>query len=92
VIGGHHQAPPLVAGGDQLEQYRGFCLILADVAEVIENQQMVFVELLDGTLERQRLTCLLQSLNEIGCSGEEDPVAVLDQGVTEGRGEMILYR
>jgi hypothetical protein len=51
---------------------------------------MAFVELLENTLERQRLTCLLQSLNEIGCSDEEDPEAVLDQGVTQGRGEMRL--
>jgi hypothetical protein len=63
VIGGDHEAAPLVAGCDELEQDRGLRLIFADVAEVVEDQQVVFVELLDGTFERQSLAGLLQSLH-----------------------------
>ncbi len=43
-IRGDQQAATLVAGGDQLEQCRGFRLILADVAEVVEDNEVVFVE------------------------------------------------
>jgi hypothetical protein len=88
VIGGYHQAPPLVAGGDQLEQHGGLGLILADVAEVIEDQQVIRVELLDGVFERQGLTRLLQTLHQIGRPGEQDSVAVLHQGMAKGRSEM----
>ena len=45
-----HQAAAFVSGSDQLEQHRGFGLIFADVAEVLEDEQMVFVQLLDGAL------------------------------------------
>src|SRR4051794_34280660 len=47
----NHQAAAFVSGRDQLEQHRGLGLVLADVAEVLEDEQMVFVQLLDGTLE-----------------------------------------
>src|SRR5580698_540515 len=53
---------------------------------------MVFVELLDGTLQQQRLTSLLQALHEIGGSGEQHAVAVLDERVAEGSAEMRLSR
>ena len=45
LIGGDQHGAPLVAASDQLEQYTGFGLILADVDDVIEDQQMIFVEL-----------------------------------------------
>ena len=53
---------------------------------------MVLVELLDGALQRQSLTRLLQALHEIGGSGEQDPVTVLDERVAEGGAEMRLAR
>jgi len=40
---------------------------LLGVAEVVEDQQMILVELGDGAFQRQRLTSLLQALHEIGC-------------------------
>src|ERR1700733_13317385 len=86
------QAPPFVTSGDQLEQHRGFRLILSHVAEVLENEHVVFVELLDGALQRQSLTSQLQALHEIRRSGEQDPVAVLDQRVAEGGAEMLFSR
>ena len=44
---------------------------------------MVLVELLDRALQRQSLPGLLQALHEIGGSGEQHPVAVLDERVAK---------
>ena len=92
MIGRNYQAAPFVTGSDQLEQDRGLGLILSHIAEVFEDEQVVFVELLDGTFQRQGLPSLLQTLHEIGRSGEQDPVAVLDERMTEGGAEVRLSR
>jgi hypothetical protein len=92
MISRHYQAAPFVTSGNQLEQNRGFSLILSHITEVLEDEQMIFVELLDRALQRQSLTRLLQTLHEIGGSGEQHAVAVLDQGMTEGSAEMRLSR
>ena len=67
-------------------------MIFSHIAEVFKDQHVVFVELLDGALQRQSLASLLQALHEIGRSGEQDPVAVLDERVAEGCAEMGLSR
>ncbi len=51
---------------------------------------MVFVELLDRAFQRQRLPCLLQALHEVGGSGEQDAVAVFDQGMAKCGAEVRL--
>ena len=79
MISRNYQAAPFVTGSDQLEQDRGLGLILSHIAKVFEDEQVVFVELLDGTFQRQGLPSLLQTLHKIGGSGEQDPVAVLDE-------------
>src|SRR6266851_7783642 len=88
----HHQATPFVAGSDQLEQDGCLSLILPHVAKVVEDQQMVFVELVDRALQRQRLSGLLQALHQIDRSGEQDAVAALDEGMTQSSTEMRLPR
>src|SRR5438128_10628426 len=42
---------PLVAASDQLEQHTGLGLILADIDDVIEDQEMILVELGERTFE-----------------------------------------
>ena len=37
LVGGDQQGPPLVAGGDELEQHGGLGLALLDVGEVVED-------------------------------------------------------
>ena len=41
------QRSALVSGADQFEKHARFRLILAHVSEVVEDQQMIFVELGD---------------------------------------------
>ena len=80
----------LVAGADQLEEHAGLGLALLDVGEVVEDQQMVLVELLDGGREPELLPRRLQLLDEVGGAGEQHAVAGVDQRVAEGCGEMRL--
>src|ERR1700688_4348301 len=88
----NNEAAPFVTCGDQLEQDGSLSLILSHVAEVFEDEQVVFVEFLDRAFQRQSLTSLLQALHEICGPREQDPVAVLDESMTEGGAEMRLAR
>ena len=48
LIGGDQQGQPLVAGTDQFKDHAGFSLALPDVGKIVEDEQVVFVEFLDG--------------------------------------------
>ncbi len=65
LVGGDQQRPALVPGGDQLEQDGGLGLAPLDVGEVVEDQQVVLVELLDGAREREVLARRLQTLGPV---------------------------
>ena len=45
LVGGDEEGSPLVAGADEFKEHAGFGLVLGDVGDVIEDQQMEFVEL-----------------------------------------------
>ena len=79
-----------VAGADQLEQDGGFRLILADIGEVIEDQQIEAVEPIDGRLQCQFAACHLKPLNQIGGSSEQHAAAVFHQCQADGGGQMRL--
>jgi hypothetical protein len=51
LVGGDEGGASFVAGADELEQDGGFGLVLADVGEVVEDEQMEAVEPVDGGLE-----------------------------------------
>ena len=48
LVGGDEGGAALVAGADEFEQDGRFGLILADIGEVIEDQQMEAIEPVDG--------------------------------------------
>ena len=70
LVGGDEHRSPFVAGTDQFEQNAGLRLILGDIGEIVENQQMIFVEFGDGRLEHEIAARDLEFLHEIGGSGE----------------------
>ena len=41
----------LVSGSDQFKQRAGFSLIAVNVAQIIENNQVILVELVDGAFQ-----------------------------------------
>src|SRR5208283_5692401 len=83
LIGGDQHRTVLVAGTNQLEQYRRLGMVLVDVGEIVKHQQIVFVEFRDGGLELQALAGRLQPLHHIGGAGEQYAMAVLDEGASD---------
>ena len=90
LICGDEQGTSFVAGADQLEENAGFRLILGDVSDIVKNEQVIFVELVDGGFQGEIAPCELQFLDEIGRTGEENAPSVLDEGKPERRREMRL--
>src|SRR4051794_11427023 len=64
LVGSDEEGSPLVPGADEFKEHAGFGLVFGDVGEVIQDQQMEFVELGNGGFESELATGNLQSLNE----------------------------
>src|SRR5437868_14183834 len=71
LIGSDEEGSSLVAGADEFKKHAGFGLVFGDVGEVIEDQEVEFVELGNGGFESELATGDLQSLNEICGAGEQ---------------------
>jgi len=61
----------------------GSGLVFGDVGEVIEDQEVVFVELGNGGFESVLATGNLQPLDEIGGASEQPAPAVFDEREAE---------
>src|SRR5215467_3732181 len=90
LVGGDQQRTPLVAGADELKQDAGFSLVFGDVGDVIEDQEVEFVELGDGGFESELATGNLQPLDEIGGAGEQHTPAVFDDSEAESCRKVAL--
>jgi hypothetical protein len=80
----------LVAGSDQLEQHAGFGLILADIGNVVEDQQVILVELGEHAFERELAARDLQALDEIAGAHEQHAPSILDESESGGCRKMAL--
>ena len=65
-------------------------VILGDIGDVVEDQQVVFVEPGDGGFESEFATGDLQPLDEIGGSREQNAPAVFDEGEAESCRQVTL--
>lgn len=63
---------------------------LGDVADAVEDQPDVAVELGDGAFERQLPSRHLQALHELCGAGEQNAPAILDEGQPERCRQMAL--
>src|SRR5208283_3135269 len=77
-----------VAGTDELEQHGGFRLVLGHVHQIVQNQQMVTIQTLDGRLKCELATGELKLLHQIRGAGEEHPPTFLEQGESDRGGQM----
>jgi len=68
-----------VACADQFEQHGGFRLIFGDVDKIVQDQQVVPIQALDGCLQGELAACDLQTLHKIGGSGVEHPPTFLNE-------------
>src|SRR3954469_15543850 len=53
LVGSDEEGSPLVPGADEFKEHAGFGLVFGDVGEVIQDQQMEFVELGNGGFESE---------------------------------------
>ena len=90
LIGGDHDRSSLVAGADELEQHRCFGLVLLEIGEIIKDDEVIFIELLDGAGEFEFLPCGLELLDQIGGAGEQDAISGIDEGVPERCGQVAF--
>ena len=90
LIGGDEHRSSFVSRADQFEQNARLGLILCDIGEIVENQQMIFVELGDCRFEHEIAARDLELLHEIGCSGEQHAPALFDQGKSKRRRQVGL--
>ena len=88
LVGGYQQGSTLVARADQFEQNAGLGLVLGDIGQVVENQQVIFVEFGDRRFEGKIAARDLKFLHEVGGPGEQDAPALFDQGQAERGREM----
>src|SRR5512132_3018623 len=90
LVCGDEDGAAFVARADELEQHAGLGLILADVGEVVEDQEVEALEPVDGGLEGEFAAGDLELLDEVGGPGEQDPRSVVNQGEADGCGEMAF--
>jgi hypothetical protein len=67
-------------------------MVLVHVGEIVEHQQIVFVELGDRRLQLEGLARRLQPLHDLGGAGEQHAVAVLDQSLADRGGTVARSR
>ena len=84
LVGRYGDAVSLIAVADEFEQHTGFGLILAHIGQVIEDDQVVFVQFIQGGSKSEVATGGLEPLDHVGRAGEEYPPSRIDQGVTDG--------
>src|SRR5216684_7646486 len=80
----------LVAAADQLEQHAGLGLVLADIGDVVEDEQVILVELGDRAFEAEFAACDLQALDEFAGAHEQHAPSVVDESKPDGCREMAL--
>src|SRR5207249_9435061 len=88
--GPHQQGASVLAASEQLELHTGFGLILADVDDVIKDQEVILVKLGECAFKREFATRDLQSLDEIAGAHEEHAPSVLDEREPDGGGQVAL--
>src|SRR5262249_30997547 len=90
LIGSDEERSPLVPGADEFKEHAGFGLVFGDVGDVIEDQQIEFVELGNGDFECELAGGKLRWRDEIGGAGERDAPAIFDKSEAESRRKVAL--
>jgi hypothetical protein len=90
LVGRYAKGTALIPGAYELEQHRRLCLILADICEIVQDDQVEAIQSVDGGLQRKLATRDLQPLHEVGSASEEDLPALLQQAQSNGRRQVRL--
>ena len=84
LVGGNGDRMALVAMGDELEQGAGLDLVLADVGQVVEDDEIELVELVEHRGQAEVAACGLELLDHVGCGAEQDTSPGVDEGMADG--------
>jgi hypothetical protein len=90
LVGGDEERTPLVAGADELKEHAGFGLVFGDVGDVIEDQEVEFVELGNSGFERE-LTAAKRANRYRGCNRSWCPNVNLTKPATGSRTACTIY-
>lgn len=90
LVAGDDQGSPLISLGDEFEEHAGFGLIFSDVAEIIQDEALVPIELGQGGRQFEIAASRLQVLHQIGRAGIEDRVSPINEAMPDGGREVRL--
>src|SRR5450631_1694358 len=77
---------------DEFEQDAGLGLILADIGEVVEHDEIEFIQLFKGADQGKVATRSLKPLNDVDGAREQHPFSGIDESVADGRHSVTLAR
>jgi hypothetical protein len=84
LVGGDSDAVSFVSMRDEFEQDAGLGLILTNIRDVVEHDEIVFVELLEGADQGEVAARDLQPLDHIDGLSEQDPFSGIDESMADG--------
>src|SRR5271155_621517 len=90
LVGGDSDAVSFVSMRDEFEQDAGLGLILTDIRDVVEHDEIVFVELIEGADQGEVAARDLQPLDHIDGLSEQDPLSGIDESMADGRQSVAL--
>jgi hypothetical protein len=90
LVAGDDEGSAFVGLGDEFEEDVGLVLVLAGIADVVEDEDIVAVELGENVGELEVAAGGLEMLEEVGDALEAGAVAVGDEVVGDGGGEVGL--
>src|SRR5271168_4707883 len=90
LVGGYSDAVSFVSMRDEFEQDAGLGLILTNIRDVVEHDEIVFVELLEGADQGEVAARDLQPLDYIDGLSEQDPLSCIDESMADGRQSVAL--
>jgi hypothetical protein len=90
LVGGDSDAVSFVSMRDEFEQDAGLGLILTNIRDVVEHDEIVFVELIEGADQGEVAARDLQPLDHIDGLSEQDPLSGIDESMADGRQSVAL--
>src|ERR1700712_891915 len=83
LIGRDEKTFSFISLGYQLEQQAGFSLVLPDVGQVVQDNQIEAIEFGECRRQLQALSRYLKLLHQFAGARAQDPIARVDQGVSD---------
>ena len=90
LVGSDREASIFVSSCDEFEEDGAFGSIFLGICDVVQNDEIEFVEFCECGFQGEILSRGLKSLHEVGCSAVKDAVSGLDEGMADSAEDMGL--